>query len=46
MNVLKEKFIEAKRGETLMDRIFPSSGPLKWTQIGMPSTDLAINRIA
>jgi HK97 family phage portal protein len=42
MNVLKEKFVEAKRGETLMDRIFPSSGPLKWTQIGMPSTDLQL----
>jgi phage portal protein BeeE len=42
MNLLKEKIVDAKRGESLMDRIFPSSGPLKWTQIGLPSTDLQL----
>lgn len=40
--LLKEKIIEAKDGDLLMDRIFPSTGPLKWTQIGLPSTDLQL----
>ena len=33
---------EAKAGDSIMDRIFPSTGPLKWTQIGLPSTDLQL----
>jgi len=42
LGLLKEKIIEAKGGDELMDRIFPSTGPLKWTQIGLPSTDLQL----
>lgn len=42
MSLLKEEIKEAKEGQTLMDRIFPSNGPLKWTQIGLPSTDLQL----
>jgi HK97 family phage portal protein len=42
LDLLKEKIIAAKGGEELMDRIFPSTGPLKWTQIGLASTDLQL----
>ncbi len=42
LDLLKDKLVSAKDGETLMDRIFPSTGPLKWTQIGLPSTDLQL----
>ena len=42
LGLLKSKIEDAKAGEGLMDRIFPSTGPLKWTQIGMPSTDLQL----
>lgn len=42
LDLLKEKIVAAKDGQELMDRIFPSTGPLKWTQIGLPSTDLQL----
>lgn len=42
LGLLKVKLEEAKSGTELMDRIFPSTGPLKWTQIGLPSTDLQL----
>lgn len=42
LDLLKEKITAAKEGDSLMDRIFPSTGPLKWTQIGLPSVDLQI----
>lgn len=42
LDLLKQKIVGAKEGDTLMDRIFPSTGPLKWTQIGLPSTDLQL----
>lgn len=42
LGLLSDKIKGAKEGDTLMDRIFPSTGPLKWTQIGLPSTDLQL----
>lgn len=42
LDFLKNEIRNAKEGSTIMDRIFPSTGPLKWTQIGLPSTDLQL----
>lgn len=42
LGLLHDKLKEAKESDHLLDRIFPSTGPLKWTQIGLPSTDLQL----
>lgn len=42
LGLLHNKIVQAKESEDLADRIFPSTGPLKWTQIGLHSTDLQL----
>lgn len=39
---LKEQLQEGRRSDDELARIIPSSIPLKWTQIGLPSSDLQV----
>lgn len=39
---LEDKLLRIKRSNEAGERLFPSGGPLKYTQIGLPSTELEL----
>jgi len=39
---LREQVKRAKMGDSISDRLFVSSGPLNWQQIGLPSVELQL----